>query len=278
MSRVRIAAVVALAAGAVLGLPGGAEAATASSIYSYTLTGGSGTVANAAAANPAVPLTLTGAWTASAYGVHFAGDLAGTQSVGWAKPTSGTTVSVAANQSLGAAIRFRYSAPPPGSTCFADSHNLTQVGRYGDGLSQLKIQLSNCGDSAANVYVQCRVAGAATTPATTQVPKQSTLALLDGQQYVVRCVKAPDTATGAPLTLKVTRLVAAPTTVSATFTVPATGAISSTAALSVANKYPLPAPAANTDQFVGDVAKVAYCAGGGAVVGPCLDTEVPPVL
>jgi hypothetical protein len=46
--------------------------------------------------------------------------------------------------------------------------------------------------------------------------------------------------------------------------------------LSVANKYPLPGQANNTDQFSGDLAKVAFCkATATDAMTACLDAEVP---
>jgi hypothetical protein len=48
------------------------------------------------------------------------------------------------------------------------------------------------------------------------------------------------------------------------------GTILSTKYLSAANKYPLPAPARNTDQFVGDMTRTVYCVGTPHDVLRCL--------
>lgn len=256
-------------------MPQMAFATTPGSLYSYDFTGStlSSPVANGAAANGSVGLNLYGTWSQSPFGIHFAGNMSGQQSVGYARPTSGNTVSVAANQAFGGAIKFKYEAPTSGS-CFSDSHNLTQIGRFGAGLSQAKLQLSNCGINSSHVYVQCRMAGSNST--TNDVPLASTQALADGESYVAKCVKAPDPSSGTTaMQLVVTRLSDGNATTD-NFAITRTGTIQSTAYLSVANKYALPSPSQNTDQFVGDVAKVAYCAGASTMaVDDCLAVEVP---
>lgn len=254
--------------------PAMAHAATPGTLYSYDFTGATlaSPVVNQASANSGVNLNLYGAWSQSAFGIHFTGDLSGQQSVGYARAASGNTISVAANQAFGGASKFKYQAPTSGS-CFSDSHNLTQIGRFGEGLAQVKVQFSNCGISSS-VLMQCRMAGAQST--TSDVPMTSSQPLVNGEAYVAKCVKTPDPATGsAAMQLTVTRLSDAHTTTD-TFAITPTGAITSTAYLSVGNKYALPAPADNTDQFTGDVAKVAYCASSMTpAVNSCLDTEVP---
>lgn len=72
----------------------------------------------------------------------------------------------------------------------------------------------------------------------------------------------------------VTRLSTGATTVDR-YTVAALGAIRSHEYLSVGNKYPLPKPANNTDQFVGDMTRVVYCVGSPAHVLRCLSVYLP---
>lgn len=264
-----MAAVLALAV-----LPQVAQAATPGSLYSYDFTGAtlSSPVANGAASNSNVGLNLHGDWSQSAFGIHFAGNQSGDQSVAYARPSSGNTVSVPGNQAFGGAIKFKYEAPS--GNCFNDSRNLAQIGRFGNGLSQTKLQLSACNIDSNDVYVQCRMAGSNST--TSDVPLASTQPLVDGEAYVVTCVKAPDPSSGTTtMHLAVTRLSDSHTTTD-NFNITRTGTIQSTAYLSVGNKYALPSWWNNTDQFVGDVAKIAYCAGATtASVNDCLAMEVP---
>jgi hypothetical protein len=265
----------ALMAVSLLAAPLMVHAATPDTLYSYDFTGATlaSPIANAASANSSVKLNLYGSWSQSAFGIHFAGNQSGQQSVAYAKPASGNTLSVASNQALGSAIKFKYEAPTSG-TCFSDSHNLTQIGRFGAGLAQVKMQFSNCGINSSQVMVQCRMAGANST--INDVPMTSTQPLVNGEAYVATCTKAPDPTTGsATMQLAVTRLSDAQATTD-TFAITRTGAITSTAYLSVGNKYALPPPTENTDQFNGDVAKVAYCASTTTVaVDSCLHTEIP---
>lgn len=255
-------------------VPQVASAATPGTLYSYDFTGAtlSSPVANGAAANTSVNLNLYGNWSQSAFGIHFAGNTSGQQSVAYARPSSGNTVSVPGSQAFGSAIKFKYEAPS--GNCFSDSRNLVQIGRFGNGLSQAKLQLSGCHINTSNVFVECRMAGS--NSSTSDVPLASTQPLVDGEAYVVNCVKAPDPSSGTTtMYLTVTRLSDGHTTTD-TFNITRTGTIQSTAYLSVGNKYALPSPSQNTDQFVGDVAKVAYCAGATtASVNDCLATEVP---
>lgn len=252
------------------------NAATLASQYSYTLTGSSATVLNGAAANTAVSLNLSGNWNQSDFGVHFAGDLVSQQSVAYAKPASGATINVPANQSVGVAIKFKYQAPT-GATCFNDSPNITQIGRFGQNLAQIKLQLSNCGKNANSVFAQCRIAGSNST--TKDFPVTGTQALIDGETYVVKCLKAPDPLSGnTPLQLKTAHIdpVNGNQVADDAFFIRPTGLIRSFTYLSVANKYPLPQITSNTDQFVGDIAKVAYCKATTLNnVKSCLDTEIP---
>lgn len=253
------------------------NAATLASQYSYTLTGSSATVPNGAAANTAVNLNLYGNWSQSDFGVHFTGDLVSQQSVAYAKSASGAaTINVPANQSVGVAVKFKYQAPT-GATCFNDSPNITQIGRFGQNLAQIKLQFSSCGKNPNNVFVQCRMAGSNST--TNDFPMTGTQALIDGGTYVVKCLKAPDPLSGnTPLKLKTVRIdpVNGNQITNDDLFITPTGLIKSFAYLSVANKYPLPIITSNTDQFVGDIAKVAYCK---AIiidnVKKCLDAEIP---
>jgi hypothetical protein len=248
-----------------------ADAATAYSLYSYDLSQTSGSiVANGAAAFTAVPLQLIGTWSPTPTGVYFTGDQTSQGSVGKAKPNTGSTINVAETKSVGVAIRFTYTAPVAG--CFSDSPNLTQIGRFGNNVAQVKLQLSNCGISKTAVYPQCRVAGSQTP--TSVWPRKSSVALVDGTTYVVHCMEGVTTTGTRTFILRVTPLGSATTTNQ--WTVPSPGAITSTSALSVANKYPLPSGSANTDQYVGEVQKVAYCmAGTPGLISGCLSTEIP---
>jgi len=246
------------------------------SLYSYNLTGSSSVIANTAAENAGVNMNLTGNWSQTPFGVRFEGDLVSKRSVGYAKPASGSTINVPGTQAVGAAVLFRYQSPVSAS-CFSDSDNITQIGKFGAGLSQIKLQFSNCGVSSTKVYVQCRMAGSNST--TNDGPVTGTLPLVDGETYLATCVKAPDPASGsAIIELKTVRIdtVNGNQTVSNAFAITRTGTISSTDYLSVANKYPFGAQSANTDQFNGEVSRVAYCKGADIVAAKaCLATEVP---
>jgi hypothetical protein len=250
---------------------------TIGSLYSYSFAGVTATpIPNGAEANTAVPLKLFGTWSTSTAGIHFVGDKASKRSVGFAKPTSGPTLNAAASDAVGGAVKFRYEAPTSG-TCFGDTHNVTQIGRFASGVAQLKMQLSSCGGTRAGVFAECRMVGANSTSA--DLPKRGTQALVNGSTYVVKCFKGPDPVTGqATLTLTTTKIDAVNgnvTTVN-TFQITRPGAMVSSEYLSVANKYPLPAQTKNTDQFSGDVVKVAYCKAPAAdALSLCLDTEVP---
>ena len=259
-------------------LTGSSSAApTVGSLYSYTLTGVTVTpVANGAEVNTGVPLKLFGNWAPSPFGVHFVGDKVSKRSVAYAKPTSGPTLSAAASDALGAVVKLRYEKPASG-TCFTDSRNITQIGRFGAGLSQLKMQLSSCAGNKTAVFPECRMVGANSSNA--DLPKRGTQALVNGASYIVKCYKGPDPETGqATLTLETTKLDAVNgnvTTVN-TFLITRPGAMVSSEYLSVANKYPLPGQAKNTDQFIGDVAKIAFCKTAAVdTLLACLDAEIP---
>jgi hypothetical protein len=255
-----------------IGAAPNAQAATAYSLYSYDLSTVSGSaVANAAATNAAVSLQLVGSWSTDPLGVLFTGDQASEQSVGTARPSSGYTLNVAETRAVGVAIRFRYAGPQTG-TCFTDSPNLTQIGRYGTRIAQVKLQLSNCGINKTSVFPQCRIAGGKSSSPVW--PRTSSRALVDGTTYVVYCFEGVPSGGTRTLFLRTTP-VGSPMT-SNQWAFPTPGAITSYSYLSVANKYPLPSQSNNTDQFNGAVAKVAYCSGPTpGVVSTCLMREVP---
>jgi hypothetical protein len=116
---------------------------------------------------------------------------------------------------------------------------------------------------------QCRFAGKL-TPLKVD-PVQSALHLVNGGIYVVTCIKSRDQAGTATVTLTATRVKASGNRrVTNRFTVAAVGAMNTKQALSVGNKFPVPASAGNTDQFNGDVDWVKYCVGPLAAVQGCL--------
>lgn len=258
-----------------------AGAATSDVVYSYTLDGSSATVPNAAAVNTDVPLHLLGDWSASpdGYGVFFDGDLVSKQSAGEAEPAYRPTLSVAADDALAFGIRFRYHAPASGAACRTDSANLLQIGRAGDDTGQAKLQLSRCGTDPGATFVECRIAGDTSTVSAV-TPVRDTLALENGGDYIARCLKVPDdSGRGPAIVLKVIRLAPDGSNVSSIhrFPVAPIGPLTSTQYLSVGNKYKLVPQESNTDQFVGDVKKVAFCrAGSAGQARACLDTEITP--
>ncbi len=124
--------------------------------------------------------------------------------------------------------------------------------------------------------MECRFAGALTAPFAP--PVVSTLPLANRDAYSVSCVKSPDHPDGtATITLTVTDLGPAGggQSVTNTFTVPALGYLRTRNYISVGNKFPLPAPAENTDQFNGAMTNVVYCAGAMAAVSRCLAAHLP---
>jgi hypothetical protein len=263
-----------LAALTAIGGPASATTSTASSAlrYDYELAGSTGTVSNSAPAGPALPLTLVGTWSPAADGVHFSGDTSGNRSVGFAKPATGFTLNVPATTAVGFGARLVYAAPTTG-LCFGDTPNITQIGRFAAKTAQAKIQLSKCADNKTHVVMECRFAGSLTPSSV--LPVRSTLPLVDGHAYDVSCIKSADKAGTATVTLAVTDLSAGSGTVTDVFTVKALGAFTSSQALSAGNKYPMPAPAKNTDQFVGDLTRAVYCAGTSADVTSCLRGFLP---
>lgn len=250
-------------------------AAAPGSLYSYSLDGSSATVTNNAASNSGVDITLAGDWSQTAFGTKFEGDLTSKQSVGYALPTSGNTIDVDATKAFGGSILFKYQAPN-GTGCFSDSPNISQIGKWGTNVTQFKFQLSNCGKSQTSVFPQCRVAGSSGA----NNPVSSSQSLIDGQTYLLQCIKSPDPASGnATLDMHLTQIDPNGNnhvTYSNNFSINPTGALVSTQYLSVANQYTLKSQSNNTDQFNGEVAKLAYCEGTTtAEAKACLDTEVP---
>ncbi|HET8670215.1 MAG TPA: fibronectin type III domain-containing protein [Candidatus Saccharimonadales bacterium] len=257
-----------------------ARAATPGSLYSYSLDGASATIPNAAASNTNVAMALQGSWAQTSFGVQFEGNLTNKQSVGYAKPASGSTLTIPASQAIGASVLLKYKAPV-GANCFSDSPNISQIGKFLANTTQFKLQLSNCGKSSTNVYPQCRVAGASTP--TSVLPVMGSTPLVNGETYIIQCVKSPDPVSGnATVQLKTTHIdmVNGHTTTTNNFSVAKTGNMNSTQYLSVGNKYPTAPQTNNTDQFNGEVSKLAYCTGADiAAAQTCLETEVPaPVV
>ncbi|MDQ2743318.1 MAG: PKD domain-containing protein [Chloroflexota bacterium] len=232
-------------------------------LYSYSFGDSLTSVANAAPVNASATLSLKGSVSIPAGGaaVHFDGNTVGKTSVGIARPSSGPTMSATAREAYGAVIKFTHQLVGT-QKCFLDSHNYTQIGRFGTQLSQLKIQASKCSTNAGAVFPECRVAGSLSE--TTIPVVRGTQALLNGKTYLVSCIKDPDGPAGkSTVTLETSRLDAGgPVTTKNVVTVASTGAFSSYEWLSVANKYPLPPASENTDQVVGDIYRVAFCKAG----------------
>ena len=252
-----------------------AEAASVPTLlYDYQFIGANGTVVNSAPSGVPAPLTLSGNWQPVPDGVQFSGNTTGEWSVAYGRPTSGDTLNEPPTVTVGFGSEFTYQAPANG-TCFADTPNITQIGRYHVHDSQAKIQLSSCSTSRANVMVECRFSGSLTPPGTP--PVVSTLPLISGDTYVATCMKSPDRRNNtAAITLSVTDLGAAKgeKKVVDTFTVAAIGYMQSTQYISAGNKYPLPLPDNNTDQFNGIVTNAAFCAGASAEVSTCLSANL----
>jgi hypothetical protein len=266
----------ALAAGALLVGPAAAKTTTTASalIYNYQFKGTTGTVTNSATGGPVAPLTLTGTWSNSANGVRFSGDTTSGESVGYAKPASGDTLSASPSQSVGFGAQIVYK-PPTGATCFTTTPNISQIGKYSAKTpsAQAKLQESGCGTSKNKVLLQCRFSGSKSSP--TLAPVTNKLPLVSGNTYNVTCVKSPDGSSGTTtVTITVTNLKTSKT-LSNHFTVPNIGAMKTTEYLSVGNKYPMAPQSSNTDQFNGDMNSTVYCVGAAAAVTSCLSTSLP---
>ncbi len=255
-------------------LTGGASSAggKATLLYDYQFADADGSVVNSAAHGPSVPLTLAGDWTDASGGVHFTGNTDGVSSVAYGRPPAGLTLDAPATESVGIGAQFQYVAPP--DTCFGDTPNITQIGRFDNRQAQAKIQLSKCADDPSAVVLECRFAGSLTKSSV--LPVLSSLPLVNGDSYVVSCRKSPDTtAGGVTITLTVTQLGSSPKTVIDTYTVADLGDMVSSQYVSAGNKYPLPAPAQNTDQFTGVVTRAVYCVGAPRAVRTCLTHNLP---
>lgn len=238
------------------------------SLYTYDLASAGNTVANQAAANTGVSLNLSGSWTSNDRGVNFSGDLTANQSTGYAKPATGNTLNIAADQAFGAAAIFSRT-----NVCNPEVQLLTQTGLYLAGTAQLKLQMSKCNSTSGNqTFPECRIAGLSTPNNTLAL--RGSAALDASKDYKLECVKAPDNGANAVVTMKLTDLATDQVTTN-TFTIPATGAITTTSYLSVGNKYPLGPNANNTSQLNGLLSKVGYCSSAEvATTQLCLDTTV----
>jgi hypothetical protein len=271
-----IAACAASAAVSLISSPGSAStSATAALLYNYNFTGTTGTVVNSAPDGPQVPLTLDGTWSSVKTGVKFSGNATGHESVAYGEPTSGDTIDEPATAAIGFGARIQYQGPA-GGTCFKGTPNVTQIGLFSSkpAPAQAKLQFSDCGTSSTQVMAECRFAGSLTKDPSTDPPVVSTLPLVAGTVYVISCTKSADHSGSATITLSVTPVKTGLTTTD-TFTVNAVGALKTNQYISAGNKYPLPAPADNTNQFNGIMTSTVYCAGTGVQVSSCLATNLP---
>jgi hypothetical protein len=246
-------------------------------LYNYEFTGTTGTVVNSAPNGPDVPLTLFGSWSPAYDGVHFSGNMTGDESVAYGEPTTGYTLNEPPTAAVGFGARITYFRPTSGK-CFGKgqfSPNITQIGRFSSKPfpTQAKIQLSSCQTSSTQVLFECRFAGSLTV-SSSDPPVVSTMALQNDNQYNVSCMKTPDHDGTTSIVLAVTWMKTGETTTN-TFSQPALGTMQSTAYLSAGNKYALPPPTQNSDQFNGDMTRTVYCAGTTDEVESCLQTYLP---
>jgi hypothetical protein len=242
-------------------------------IYDYQFKGTTGTVTNSATGGPVAPLTLTGSWSNSPNGVHFSGDTTSKESVGYAKPATGRTLSAGSGQAVGFGAQIVFQGPK-GATCFTNTPNVTQIGKYSSTgpSAQAKLQESGCGTSTHKVLLQCRFTGSKSAPTAPSVSNK--LPLVSGNTYDVTCMKSPDTKKGtANITFTVTNL-KTNKTLTNHFSVPAIGAMNTSEYLSVGNKYPMAPQASNFDQFNGGVNSTFYCVGSTADVSTCLSSSL----
>jgi hypothetical protein len=244
-------------------------------LYDYQFAGTSGIVINSAPSGVTAPLTLSGSWQPVSSGVQFSGNTTGEWSVADGRPTSGYTLNEPPAVAVGAGSKFTYQAPADG-TCFGDTPNIAQVGRYHLHATQAKIQLSDCSTSRTKVEAECRFAGSLTPPGAP--PVISTLPLVSGDTYIVTCVKSPDqpnNTTKITLSVRDLNAIRGEKKVVDTFMVTAIGYMQTTQFVSAGNKYPIPPPNHNTDQFNGIVASAAFCAGTSTQVSDCLLSNLP---
>jgi hypothetical protein len=270
-------AVIAIALAAVPLLMGPAVAKTTTTgsaqIYDYQFKGTTGTVTNSATGGPVAPMTLTGTWSNTPNGVRFSGNTTGNESVGYAKPASGRTLSAGPGKAVGFGAQIMYQAPK-GATCFTNTPNVTQIGKYSTTgpSAQAKLQESGCGTSTHKVLLQCRFTGSLSSSSTPAVSNK--LPLVSGNTYDVTCMKSPDTKTGtANITFTVTNL-KTNKTLTNHFSVSAIGAMNTSEYLSVGNKYPMAPAASNFDQFNGGVNSTFFCVGSIADVSTCLSSSL----
>ncbi|QQS18161.1 metallophosphoesterase family protein [Candidatus Saccharibacteria bacterium] len=260
--------VTALVVGILPAIISSAQAASPDSLYTYDFRSVTGTTQNLATANSSVNLSFVGSWTSDNSGTNFTGNTTNTQSSSYAKPASGDTINVSSNQAVGASALFVYR-----DTCQPDSENISQIGIFAAGTSQVKLQLSKCVSS--KTYPECRIAGALTPTGTLAV--RGSQALVDGSTYRLTCVKGADVGASAPFTMQTVLVdtINGNQTTTNTFNIPDTGLIRSTNYLTAGNKYPLPTQTKNTDQFIGKLVKLSYCKSVDALaVTNCLDQEV----
>jgi hypothetical protein len=151
-------------------------------LYNYNFKGTGRIVGNSAPAGPRVPLTLRGMWKRVPRGVRFSGNTHGAESVAYGRPASGYTINVPSSHAVGVGTRIVYHAPA-GRKCFADTPNVTQIGRFSlrTKSAQAKLQLSSCATSRTRVLMECRFAGARTGPKAR--PVVSTLPLINRHAY-----------------------------------------------------------------------------------------------
>ena len=255
--------------------PAMASPATAPTLlYKYDFAGTTGTVANSAPGGPAAPLTLQGSWSAVSQGVKFSGNDKGAQSVAFGKPSSGFTLNEPSTAAVAVGTQIVFQGPGAGK-CFVSTPNIAQIGLYSAKTpsGQIKLQESGCFASHKHVKIECRIAGAKTSP--TSHPVLSKLALVSGDTYNITCTKSPDSSAGtATITLTVTQI-QGPVTVTNKFTVPALGAVVTKKFISAGNKFPLSPPAQNNDQFNGIMNTTIYCAGTTTAVKSCLSANLP---
>lgn len=247
------------------------SAAESALVYNYRFAGTKGTVSNSAPGGPAVRLKLRGDWSKVHGGVHFAGNTTGKESVAAGKPTHGYTFDAPAADTVGFGARIRYQKA---ATCSTVTPNVTQVGRYAVGAvgSQAKLQLSDCASGHGKVFVQCRFSGSASPP--NAPPVTGKTALVNGAEYNLICVKTPDGQHHTVVTVRVTRLSSGVTHANQV-TVGPVGSMRTTEYLSAGNKFPLPKPAHNDSQFVGDMSQAVYCVGSSSAVQRCLAANLP---
>jgi hypothetical protein len=269
-----------VAAGLALGLSAilpvaAAAASDPSALYAYQLDGSSSSIANQGNYNTSTTLNLDGDWSQSDFGVHFTGNLVDQESVAYAGSPTQRMIKEDASEAVGFAVKIRYAGPVSG-TCNSDSHNIAQIGKFKE--DQLKLQLSSCSKSTTSVFPQCRITGDI-SPTQGQVVT-GTQALVDGEAYVIGCMKTPDASGKTTVTVRTEHISADGNQVTSdNFVMPATGRIAIADYLSLANQYPRHAYSKNTDQFIGDIAAAAFCANPSTDTAlACLATEVPATV